>query len=99
MKIEPRGKYAGVKVHLDGDEAMIFSRLWKNGKPDQAEPAKILSFAIKLGGKINTLLKDMPNLLEDRTKEQIQEALLGDQAKIKKQLDAMKTGSDWKKVL
>lgn len=96
MKIEPRGKYAGIKVHLDGDEARMFLMLKALG-PVEFTP--ISKFALTLGKHITKLVKEIPNLLEDRTEAQIQEALLGDQAKIAKQLDAMKTGSDWKKVL
>ena len=100
MKIEPRGKYAGVKVHLDGDEAGELLEFFKSTSP--AHKIKALPiperFALKLGNKINNLIGEMPNLLEDRTEEQIKEALEGDQEKIEAQLAAMEKGKDWKKV-
>ena len=97
MKIEPRGKYAGVKVHLDGEEAGIFLK-WADGKWSSEPNPTLIQFASKLGGKIQRLIKEVPNLLEDRTEEQIKEALEGDQEKIEKQLKALEKGKDWKVV-
>lgn len=102
MKIEPRGKYAGVKVHLDGDEAAMFLEWVKNGSkapiyiPAQSEP--VITFASKLGGKIQKLISEVPNLLEDRTEEQIKASMEKDLAKIHAQQEAMAKGKDWKAV-
>lgn len=96
MKIEARGKYAGVKVHLDGEEAKEFLQ-WVEHKVEKTD-TPVIKFAAKLGGKIAKLMKEVPNLLEDRTEEQIQEALTSDAEKIEKQLAAIKKGKDWKKV-
>ena len=104
MKIEARGKYAGVKVHLDGDEAEWFLGALDVGdkilstKPLPQVAAESLKFAVKLGRKIAKLVKDVPNLLKDRTEEQITAALTGDQEKIIAQLEALKKGKNWKKV-
>ena len=97
MKIEPRGKYAGVKVHLDGDEAGAFLK-WADGKWSTEPNPSLVKFASKLGGKIQRLIEEIPNLLEDRTEEQIKDALEGDQEKIEKQLAALSGGKDWKRV-
>ena len=97
MKIEPRGKYAGVKVHLDGEEAGIFLK-WADEKWATKPNPTLIQFASKLGGKIQRLIKEVPNHLEDRTDEQIKEALEGDQEKIERQLTALKKGKDWKAV-
>ena len=98
MKIEPRGKYAGVKVHLDGDEAEMFLA-WAGLKTMVTTQHKeVINFASKLGSKIQRLIEEIPNLLEDRTEEQIQLALTGDAEKIEKQLKALKKGQDWKAV-
>ena len=97
MKIEPRGKYAGVKVHLDGEEAGMFLK-WAESAHPFTQPDAIIKFASKLGNKVQKLIKEVPNLLEDRTEEQIKEALTGDAAKIEKQLAALEKGKDWKKV-
>ena len=39
-----------------------------------------------------------PDLLEERTEEQVQAALLRDHGKIEKQLKAIKDGGEWKDV-
>ena len=104
MKIEPRGKYAGVKVHLDGDEAQEFlawaemcDKLLETKKlPETA--CKVIKFACKLGAKIEKLVGEVPNLFEDRTEEQIQESMKKDLDKILAQQHAMGEGKDWKKV-
>lgn len=104
MKIEPRGKYAGVKVHLDGEEAGLFLEWaeeyhsYPQTKLHPDKDVKVINFASKLGGKIQKLVGEMPNLLEDRTEEQIEKSLKGDAEKIEKQLKAIKKGKDWKKV-
>lgn len=98
MKIEPRGKYAGVKVHLDGEESQMFLDVYKDHSKGGVDYTDGYDFAVKLGKKISKLVGEMPNLLEDRTEEQIKEALTGDAEKIEKQLKAMAKGADWKKV-
>ena len=99
MKIEARGKYAGVKVHLDGDEAALFLEVVAGKKLHAQEEAQVIEFATKLGHKIQKLVKEVPNLLVDRTEAQIKEALEGDAEKITKQLAALKHGGDqWKHV-
>ena len=101
MKIEARGKYAGVKVHLDGDEAQDFLDYFNanmKGASFKGEINILPKFALKLGEKITRLIKEVPNLLEDRTDEQVEEALQADLEKIEKQLAAKGEGKDWKKV-
>ena len=97
MKIEPRAKYAGVKVHLDGDEAGSFLK-WADVKWSKDPNHSLIQFASQLGEKIQHLIKEVPNLLEDRTEGQIKEALTGDQEKIERQLKALEKGKDWKQV-
>ena len=97
MKIEPRDKYAGVKVHLDGDEAGAFLK-WADGKWSDDPNPSLIKFASKLGRKIQRLIEEVPNLLEDRTEDQVKEALEGDAEKISKQLAALSGGKDWKRV-
>lgn len=85
-----RGKYAGVKVHLDGEECKGLIQY------EVVDPVSAITFVVKLRKKIKALLAEEPLLLEDRTEEQVQAALLRDQEKITKQLKAMETGKDWK---
>lgn len=98
MKIEARGKYAGVKVHLDGDEAEVFLDFIKAKGEGEKIQKRIEKFAFKLGGKIEALLEEKPYLLKDRTEEQIEAALTSDAEKIEAQLKVLKKGGDWKKV-
>ncbi len=72
IKIEPRGKYAGVKVHLDGEEAKEFLAFAEGVEGvGTTKKTGVLKFACKLGAKINKLVGEVPNLFEDRTEEQI----------------------------
>lgn len=101
MKIEARGKYPGVKVHLDGEEAQMFLDFIGNQTAikvtEKANPT-VAQFATKLGKKVQKLIGEFPNLLSERTPEQIKESLNGDLEKIHDQLAAMSSGKDWKKV-
>ena len=103
MKIEPRGKYAGVKVHLDGEEAQNFLTVYEKwyhllSPPPISKKFGALNFALQLGKKIKNLMKEHPQLLEDRTEDEIAEALQRDKEKIEAQQFAMKKGKDWKGV-
>lgn len=90
MKVEPRGKYGGVKVHLDSDECeMVMS---SDSKID------LTNFAQKLGKKIKNLLEDEPDMLKDRTEEQVIAILAKESEKARLQLDEIERGKDWKKV-
>ena len=94
MKCEARGKYSGTKVHLDGEECKeILDFLDPNCVFSAALPQK---FVTKLGRKIKALLTEHPDLLKERTEEQVQAALLKDQKKIVQQLEALEKGKDWK---
>ena len=96
MKIEARGKYPGVKVHLDEEETQMFLKL--AGSQATYISGPVAKFSIKLAGKINTLTSEHPNLVEERTQEEVLAALLRDQAKIQEQLAAIAAKHDWKKV-
>ena len=99
IKIEARGKYAGVKVHLDGEEAKEFLEyVGASDKQLMKKSEKVLKFASKLGAKIEKLVEEIPNLFEDRTEEQIKESMNKDLEKILAQQHAMGEGKDWKKV-
>lgn len=101
MKIEKRGKYPGVKVHLDPEECEAFIGLAKDAAQVEIlkTPVKTyLTISLKIGKKLMGIAKDEPDFLIERTPEQVKESLLKDQAKIVEQLKAMDTGKDWKKV-
>lgn len=94
MKIEKRGKYPGVKVHLEPDEVEEVVRF--------AGSVKTETFGVrlltKLGKKINTLTGEHPDLLEERTDDQIREVLEGELKAAQEKLALMDAGHDWKKV-
>lgn len=90
MKIEPRGKYGGVKVHLDSEEC---ERLI-----DVPTVSFTLPFVQSLGSKIKHLMQEEPDLLMDRTQEQIAAILAKESEKAQLQLNQIKSGSQWQQV-
>ena len=98
-KIEPRGKYAGVKIHLNGEECQAILNWrtdWKStGEPDQILPRDLTR---KMAKAIKDLMKENPDLLKDRTPEQVAASLAKDAEKIEKQQAALASKKDWKKV-
>lgn len=99
MKIEKRGKYPGIKVHLDDQECQEFLKLSDDATHAELAPKKdAIGIAIKIGGKLRKLMAEYPTLLVERTPAEIEESLKRDREKIEKQLTAMKQGDDWKGV-
>lgn len=102
MEAEARGKYAGVKLHLDAKECQNLldwveklgglSKLMKN------EQNGLERYVIRTVKALKDLMLEHPDVLKDRTEEQIAAALARDAAKIEKQQAAMKSKQDWKKV-
>ena len=96
LKAEPRGKYAGTKLHLDGPDSQEILDWYKLYKSGNAKGSPIPeAFAKATAKAIRDLLVENPDMLKDRTPEEIKASLLKDKAKIEKQLQA---GKDWKKV-
>jgi len=76
MKIESRGKYPGVKVHLEPSECETFLALYKDSKTIGAgNKGTYFGLAVTLGEEINSLLQDHPTVLKPRSDEEIAEAL------------------------
>lgn len=98
MKIEKRGKYAGVKIHLEPDEAEVLTKLATDfkaiGKP-LSGTLDYFTLAVKIGKKILKQVAEDPTMLIERTPEQVTAALMKDKAKIEAQLAA---GEGWKNV-
>lgn len=86
MKAEPRGKYAGIKLHLDEKECQA---ILKGEFPD---------FLKKVGKTISQMMAEHPDMLKERTQMQIVKALKRDQKKIVEQLAAIDKGGNWKAV-
>lgn len=103
MKVESRGKYPGVKLHLDPEECevlMAVETTWINpNAPGSLTKIAIpLNLAMKMGKSIKELLKEQPELLEERTQEQIAAILAKETEKAGIQLNCLKNGKDWKKI-
>jgi len=95
MKIEKRGKYAGVKVHLDEGECNQLLQLTQN---DYNSDNIAVMFTGKLAKKISTLLKEEPGLLKPRTPEEIKHELEVEFESAKQKLIALHQGGDWKEI-
>ena len=91
MKAEPRGKYSGVKLHLDETECSQLLATYKAGKIKD-------NLIIEMAQSVSSLLLKNPDLLKSRTQAQILKALKRDQKKIVEQLAAIDKGGDWKAV-
>jgi hypothetical protein len=107
MKVETRGKYPGVKIHLDAEEC---EKLMQASKDFGGHTIKLhqqlgiqelvipVSLACKMGKKIEELQQENPNLLKERTPEEIAAILAKEAEKAGMQLNQLKNGKDWKKV-
>jgi hypothetical protein len=102
MKIEKRGKYPGVKVHLEPEECEAFLGLAKDVELGmgllQPTTPSYFTVALKIGKKMKKIAADDPTFLTERTPEQIEAALLKDKQKIEQQLQAGIANGAWKQV-
>ena len=103
IKVETRGKYAGVKIHLDAEESEELIKYYETFLPNitkgvlqTLEPH--VRIARKMGKQIKALLVEDPNLLKERTPEQIAAILAKDHEKTAMQLNQLKSGQKWQKV-
>ena len=101
MKIEPRGKYPGVKIHFDKEECEILLDLVEY----QSKLKKLLppgplhaQLTMKMAKSIYKLKEEMPTLLEDRTEEEIHATLSKELIESEQKLAAIGKGADWKKI-
>lgn len=105
-KLEPRGKYSGVKIHLTGEESRRFMELYERIQVQHSTHAFTnyedenfsFKFVTSLGKKIRKLLVECPHLFEDRTKEQIEEALKTEQEQAALKLNALQKGEKWNQI-
>lgn len=95
-KVSKRGKYGGVKIHLDAEECEELLQLDVVGGYNEENIA--IKFASKLGKKISTLLKEEPNLLKERTPAEIQHELEVELESAQLKLAALAKGNDWKSI-
>ena len=108
MKIEPRGKYAGIKVHLDEKEVqeILDTMDAANSGLAHIHPHDVSydlsnlgeKFLTKLGKKVREVMKEKPNLLEPRTDEEVALELASEYESAKAKIATLKAKGDWKKV-
>ena len=99
MKIEKRGKYAGVKVHLDPEECehlIAFSKTKDNLILSSHSAAVKLTGA--LGKKIKDLIVSEPDLLKDRSEDEIKKELENELTSAQLKLEAISKKKDWKVI-
>lgn len=89
MKIERRGKYAGIKLHLDREECL------KITSPNPFVRDKMLW---EIRDKVRDAITDDPTILDDRSEEEIHATLSKEAIESKLKLEKMGLKEDWKKV-
>jgi hypothetical protein len=97
IKLERRGKYPGVKVHLDKDQCLVVQRYMTAPRPDGAKAA-FKALTAEIAETINALLTDDPSVLEERTEEQIIKELEIERQKSEAKLKKLAAGKDWKTI-
>src|SRR4051812_46717847 len=103
MKVESRGKYPGVKLHLEPEEVEIILTYLDEetkgfpvkGQPASLSPSQLL---LKMGKKIRALQEETPGLLDERTPEQVKAILVKEVEKAAMQLKMVEAGQDPSKV-
>jgi len=87
MKVEPRGKYAGVKIHLDAVETKIILNESKNDE----DQASFHYFLDNLRDEVHMCYDEIgERLLMDKTKEEIAAAHKSELHKASKGLKKLK---------
>lgn len=89
MKIEKRGKYAGVKLHLDREECL---------KTTSPNPFVRDGFLLEIFEMVRQAIKEDPTILNDRSEEEIHAALSKEAIESKLKLEKLGKKEDWKKV-
>jgi hypothetical protein len=101
--LETRGKYPGVKVHLEPAEIQViltyFDIQAQGVYQGPGHPADAIEALIaKMNKKIRELQVKEPTLLDERTPEQIAAILAKEVEAATLKLQRMKDGKDWKKI-
>ncbi len=93
IKVERRGKYGGVKIHLDSSQCEILLK-WIVGKfsPEQEALLGEMILAVK------KLVKRDPDTLKDRTDAEVAAILAKESEKARLQLERLKEGKEWKEI-
>jgi hypothetical protein len=94
IKVESRGKYPGVKLHLEPEEIQTILAGKDFWHPDDDTEAIL----VKMRKKIIALQEETPGLLNERTPEQVKAILVKEVEKAAMQLKMVEAGQDPSKV-
>lgn len=97
-KADKRNKYPGTGIHLEADdcnEILKWHADFKANKQSQLVQEQAIDLCKRLAKSVKAVLAEHPDMLQERTPEQVKAALEKDAAKIAKQL---KAGKNWKEV-
>lgn len=97
MKVDSRTKYAGVRFHLDENECSVLLEWYRKLKAGSS-PMFPVALVKDAGRRLNKLVEKDPDVLKQKTIEQVKEALAASGEKVGKQLAAIKAGKEWQKV-
>lgn len=97
-KSDRRGKYPGCKIHMDDKDCQEFLDWYTKYKVGEEVEPEAVGFAKRIAKSIKVILTEHPDLLKERTPEQVEESLLRDKKKIEEQLAVKASGKDWKAV-
>lgn len=86
MKADTRGKFPGIRVHLDRDDCLSFVEA-----RDTGDKKRLRTLATSIAAAIDVVLNETPGALADRTPEQVKAALQKEAAKAAKKLEALAT--------
>jgi hypothetical protein len=106
LKVETRGKYPGVKIHLDEKEAELLLSAQEGLEDYPLAPGGsltkpyniVVSLSAKMGQKIKDLLAENPDLLKPRTPEQIKAILAKEAEKAALQLKTLNATGQFKEL-
>jgi len=99
MKVEPRGKYGGVKVHLDSEEVISFMEALPTAAFDHTHQDSVIpTLLYDLFKHTKKLLAETPDLLVDKPPDKVAEVLQYEAEKAAAKLAKLTKGEDWTKV-
>jgi len=100
MKAESRGKYAGVKLHLEPEECELLIAVSKTMTVADfnSQLAAAVPLIAEMCKQVRKLSIKLPKLLEERSTEEIAAIMAKEIEKQKLQLAQLKAGADWKTV-
>lgn len=100
-KCERRGKYAGTKIHLGAEASQLLIDLYRNhqGMIAIGEDLKHgQDLLLSIGRCLSKLIIEYPDMLKDRTPEQVKAELENEFESAKQKLKAIEEKGDWKEV-